>query len=110
MSKILINSTLQVILEEIDLALESDVYCSQDYLISIPDLRQSLVFYAMSRVHCRYRTVQEGGSNAPSSLEERLRVETVVRQGIQALAYKTDWRIEPVVKAASSHAQFLATH
>jgi hypothetical protein len=110
MPKILVNSTLQVILEEIDWVLESDIYCSQDYLISIPDLRQALAFYAMSRVHCRYRTVQEGNPDAPHSLEERLRVETVVRQGIQALAYKTNWRIEPVIKVASSHAQFLATH
>jgi hypothetical protein len=99
MKKILVNVTLTVIYAEVDQALEDDLYCVQSELNSIPYLRpeiirQEIVNYALRRVHCRYRMIDEARnegsftSGLSRSLEECLKVETVVRQGIQHLIHK----------------------
>lgn len=96
MSKAIVNVTMPIILEEIDNVLESEPYCSQRYLISLNHLRQDLITYTLSRVRSRIRLIESGEqlsipfSASPSALEEHLKVETVVRQGIQYLLYEAE--------------------
>jgi hypothetical protein len=103
MKKIPVNLTLTVIYAEVDQALEDDRYCVQSELNSIshlcPDLcpeiiRQEIVNYALRRIRCRYRLIDEVryrnnlNRGFSKSLEECLKVETVVRQGIHHLIHK----------------------
>jgi hypothetical protein len=121
MKKIPVNLTLTVIYAEVDQALEDDLYCIQSELNSTPHLcpetvRQEIVNYALRRIRCRYRMIDEvrNGGNLASdlarslSLEECLEVETVVRQGIQHLIHKARLEtISPIAVARS--AEFLST-
>jgi hypothetical protein len=98
MSKVLMNLTMPIIIEEIDIVLESAPYYSQHQIFSIPDLRQKLVSYTLNHVRSRYRhidqdeqTVADLRSN-PSSLEEHLQIEAVVRQGIQQLGQRVGYK------------------
>jgi hypothetical protein len=103
MKKIPVNLTLTVICTEVDQALEDDLYCVQSELNSIshfyPNLcpesiRQEIVNYALRRIRCRYRMVDEVrcrdnlSHGLSMSLEECLKVETVVRHGIHSFIYK----------------------
>jgi hypothetical protein len=103
MSKVLMNLTMPIILEEIDIVLESAPYYSQHQIFSIPDLRQKLVSYTLNHVRSRYRHIDENEQTIaalrsnPSSLEEHLQIEVVVRQGIQQLGQRVKHMPEMMV-------------
>lgn len=109
MSKILMNLTLPIIVEEINNVLATETYYSQYRIFSVPDLRQKLISYTLNHVRTRYReidrTVQSEQKlrSQPSSLEEHLQIEAVVREGIQQLVRKIeDKSIAPLSSASSS--------
>jgi hypothetical protein len=95
-AKRIINLTMPVILEEIDSILESEPYCSQIYLLPLAELRQALIIYTLSNVHCRIREIDRADEDivsfrsSPSALEEHLQVEAVILQGIQYLLYEAE--------------------
>jgi hypothetical protein len=97
MDKTFVNVTLPLIHAEVNQVLETDLYCLQSELSAIPHIRQEIVSYALRRIRCRYRLIDEkNGNSYPSSLslEEAIEVETIVRQGIQQIIYRT--RIETI--------------
>ncbi|MBD3885678.1 hypothetical protein IFO70_28610 [Phormidium tenue FACHB-886] len=110
MSKMLMNLTMPIILEEIENVLESEPYYSQ-YQIAIPDLRQKLLSYTLNHVRRRYRSIDQSEQTVavlrsnPSSLEEHLQVEAVVRQGIQQLVQRLDLSGRTATQPASSSAE-----
>lgn len=95
MSKMLMNLTMPIILEEIENVLESEP-CYLQYQIAVPDLRQKLLSYTLNHVRKRYRSIDQSEQTVtilrsnPSSLEEHLQVEAVVRQGIQQFVQRID--------------------
>jgi hypothetical protein len=87
MEKTFINLTLPLIYAEIDQVLAADLYCVQTELGDRNDIRQELASYALRRVQCRYRILQEPVDRAhlshfSRSLEEALEVEKAVRQSV----------------------------
>ncbi|NJO40010.1 MAG: hypothetical protein HC865_04850 [Cyanobacteria bacterium RU_5_0] len=93
MAKTMVNLTVPVIIEEIENVLETEPYCSCQQAFEKMDLRQELIGYTLSRVRSRYRMIDEGDkpssffNSLPTTLEERLQIEAVVRQGIQHLLH-----------------------
>jgi hypothetical protein len=89
MEKNFVNVTLSLIYSEIDQALEADLYSLQSELCTISHLRQEIANYALRRIYCRYRLVNAlKNGTASLSLEEALKVETIVRQGIQQVVHQ----------------------
>ena len=91
MAKVIVNLTLPVVKEEIDCLLET--YPDQSYrrTFANPDLCQELIAYVLSRVPNFY-TVVEAEEQASlkrtrlnRSLEQRIKIETVIHQGIQQI-------------------------
>jgi hypothetical protein len=105
MEKTFVNVTLSLIYSEIDQALEADLYSLQPELCTIPQVKQEIANYALRRICCRYRLVHGLKTDASSlSLEEALKVETIVRQGIQQVIHRSRLKaISPVSPDRSSN-------
>lgn len=94
MTKTLINLTVTVIGEEIDSIL--DTYPEYPYQLAYVslDLRQELMAYVLNRVQSVYIVVDENEQpSSPSqfqryTLEESLRREAVIHQGIHYILHK----------------------
>jgi hypothetical protein len=109
MEKTFVNVTLSLIYSEIDQALESDLYSLQSELCTISHIRQEIANYALRRIYCRYRLVHGLKTNASSlSLEEALKVETIVRQGIQQVIHRS--RLEAISPVSSERSSKLLLH
>ncbi len=98
MSHGLVNLTLPAVLQEIEYVLEEYPEHPYQTAFSLPELRQKLVAHILSNVPNRY--VVEGAQEtfgkpkvyASSPLQERLRMELVIRAGIlHILRENADW-------------------
>jgi hypothetical protein len=86
-SKIMINLTMLVILEEVDNVLALDEICAEYGGVDFDDLRQNLISYTAKRVRSRFRPIPaaERWQGQPTALEEHLNVEQIVLEGVQHL-------------------------
>jgi hypothetical protein len=99
MAKTIVNLTMPVIVEEIENILDTYQHHPYQEAFRIPDLYQELMAYVLSRVRSRYAVVDEYDRSVISSqtrlvpLEEKLRIESVIYDGIQHvfdIIWKTD--------------------
>jgi hypothetical protein len=89
MSKAVVNLTIPFVLREIEAVL--DTYTQDFYrnAFAIPELRQELVAFVLSRIPNRYMLCESGRERlyhpceSSPSLEERLRFEATIYEGIQ---------------------------
>jgi hypothetical protein len=98
MSKKIINLTSTVVAEEIENVLDTYPYHPYQQAFAIPDIRQKLAVYVLSRVRNLYTVVEEAqeiprsSSSLCNSLEQRLYIEPLVRHGIQHILQEdSDW-------------------
>jgi hypothetical protein len=94
----LINLTVPVVIQEIESVLEEYPEHPYQSAFAMPELRQKLIAHVLSHVpnHCVAEGEQELSSEpkvrTPSLLQERLRMEMVVRGGIlHILRENADW-------------------
>lgn len=98
MSKTIINLTLPVVIEETEDILDSYPYHPYQQAFSIPDMRKKLVSYVLCRVPGVYAVVEEADrasidpKSLCNSLEQRIRIENLIRQGIEQIVQENmDW-------------------
>lgn len=100
--KTVVNLTQQSVLGEIESVLDTYPYHPYQQAFAIPDLRQELIAFVLSRIPCLYYTMSEGipfaeqclpNSKLPRSpLEQQLHVQNLIHQGIYAIFQeKSDW-------------------
>ncbi|MEC4811680.1 MAG: hypothetical protein SAK29_00085 [Scytonema sp. PMC 1069.18] len=97
MSKTIINLTLSAVVGEIEDVLETYPYHPYRQLFLIPDLRQELIAYVLSRVANRYVAVEEEQKSSFKSLhlltEETLHIKVLIHKGIEKILYKKEEQI-----------------
>lgn len=109
MSNKIVNLTWEVVTQEIEDVLEAYPEYPYQAAFAIPELRQKLVAYVLSRVSNDY-TVMDDQEEQPSrsqhaylSLKERLHIEVLIRAGIhQILREKADWISQHIPKMTNS--------
>ena len=88
MTKAVVNLTLPMVVEHIETALEDYPHYPYQKAFAIPDLRQKLIAYILSRVANSY-TVLEEGENCTTfgdcSSYRKLQIENLAKQGIQEI-------------------------
>ena len=98
MAELIINLTLALIHEKIEKVL--DEHCNYFYqqAFSLPDLRQELLTYVLSRINISYIAIEEGKHQSIQSnkldqlLAKRLDLEAVIEEGIDdILPQKNKW-------------------
>lgn len=92
MSKTIINLSLPLVVQETESILETYPHHPYQQAFSIPDLRQRLICYVLSRMPGMYTVVDDteqksvDAESMCSSLEgQKLRLESLIRQGIQSI-------------------------
>lgn len=105
MSKIVFNLTLAVVTDEIEqIETVFKTYPAHPYqqAFAIPNWRQQLIAYVLSRVPNTYKSIEETEplvdlNSLPSCLERRLHIETLLYQGIwQLLQQNSDGSTHPI--------------
>lgn len=98
MSATIVNLTLPLVVEEVESVLDTYPYHPYQQAFAIPDLRQKLLAYVLSRIYNLYAAITEGtevakvSQLAHCSLEHRLSIEALVRQGIEHILQESaDW-------------------
>ncbi len=98
MSHELVNLTLPSVLQEIEYVLEEYPEHPYQTAFALPELHQKLVAHILSNVPNRYvvegaqETFGKPKAHASSPLQERLRMEMVIRAGIlHILRENADW-------------------
>ncbi len=98
MSHGLVNLTLPSVLQEIEYVLEEYPEHPYQTAFALPELHQKLVAHILSNVPNRYvvegaqETFGKPKAHASSPLQERLRMEMVIRAGIlHILRENADW-------------------
>ncbi|MBH8573266.1 hypothetical protein I8752_09595 [Nostocaceae cyanobacterium CENA369] len=104
--KTVVNLTQQTVLGEIESVLDTYPYHPYQQAFAIPDLRQELIAFVLSRIPCLYSVVSDGqvavqnldkecllNYKLPRSpLEQQLHVQNLIHQGIYAIFQeKSDW-------------------
>ena len=85
MAQKIINLTLPVVIQEIEDIFDGCFYHPYQQAFAIPELRQKLIAYVLSRVRNRYAFIEEEQatiSNNICSQEQRLHIEAVIQSGI----------------------------
>ena len=91
MTKLIVNLTLPIVKEEIECLLETYPAPSYWQTFENPDLCQELIAYVLSRVPNFYTVVEteEQAQLKPTrlshSLEQRMKIETLIHQGVQQI-------------------------
>jgi hypothetical protein len=86
MTKTIVNLTLPVVVDQIETALENYPYHPYQQAFAIPDLRQRLIAYVLSRVSNSYTVLEEKENSTHSincSADRILQIKNLVTQGIQ---------------------------
>lgn len=96
MAKTIVNLTQPIVTQEVEEVLSSYPDRPYQQAFAIPDLRQKLIAYVMTRSQVAYTAVEEEVNLNPDafrlSLEERLQMEALIHQGIhQILQEDADW-------------------
>jgi hypothetical protein len=85
MTKTIVNLTLPVVVDQIETALEDYPYHPYQQAFAIPDLRQRLIAYVLSRISNSYTVLEEGENSTHSnncSSDRILQIKNIVTQGI----------------------------
>ena len=116
MQKILVNLTLALVTEEIEIILESYPKHPYQQAFSPSGLRQDLIAYVLSRIPNTYTTIEpyESVSNqrvqVRCSSEQLLHIENLIHTGIRDVLHnydKVDYRVPQTVKSSSRIASWL---
>lgn len=107
MAKSIVNLTEPIVVQEIEEVLSK--YPDRPYqrAFAIPDLRQKLIVYVMTRSRVAYAVV-ESETNVDSrvycpSIEERLQIEALIHQGVQQIFQEdAEWAIRHLPQKVSS--------
>ncbi|WP_017651417.1 hypothetical protein [Fortiea contorta] len=104
--KTVVKLTQQSVIGEIESVLDTYPYHPYQQAFAIPDLRQELISFVLSRIPCLYYTMTEVqisqteiepdfllNSKLPRSpLEQQLHVQNLIHQGIYSIFQaKSDW-------------------
>ncbi|KYC41156.1 hypothetical protein WA1_03435 [Scytonema hofmannii PCC 7110] len=96
--KTVVNLTEQSVIKEIESILDNYPYYPYQQAFAIPDLRQELIAYVLSRIPCFYSAVEPEKAYWSSyklrrqPLEQQLHLENLIQQGIFSLIQeKSDW-------------------
>ncbi|MEB3179084.1 MAG: hypothetical protein VKL59_08670 [Nostocaceae cyanobacterium] len=96
--KTVVNITQQSVIGEIESILDTYPYHPYQQAFAIPDLRQELIAYVLSRIPCLYSAVEREkvctfNYKIPSgSIEQKVHLEHLIHQGIYSLIQeKADW-------------------
>jgi hypothetical protein len=104
--KTVVKLTQQSVLGEIESVLDTYSYHPYQQAFAIPDLRQELIAFVLSRIPCLDYTMTEGHISLPeidrefllnnklprSPLEQQLHVQNLIHQGIYSIFQdKSDW-------------------
>lgn len=96
MTKTILNLTLPAVVSIIEDVLETYPHHPYQQAFSIPDLRQELIAYVLSRVSNYYVVVEDGQQPSVNfrsivcSLKDRSCIEDLIRQGIEKIMYKQE--------------------
>lgn len=85
MTKTIVNLTLPVVVDQIETALKDYPYHPYQQAFAIPDLRQRLIAYVLSRISNYYTVLEEGENSTYSnncSSDRILQIKNIVTQGI----------------------------
>ncbi|MEC4879993.1 MAG: hypothetical protein SAL70_01415 [Scytonema sp. PMC 1070.18] len=102
-----INLTHQSVVKEIESILDNYPYYPYQKAFTIPDLRQELISYVLSRIPCYHTMASENTDwlsyNLPRQpLAQQLHLENLIHQGILAIAQaKSDWMDNHVCDTAT---------
>lgn len=88
MSKLIDALTLAVVTEEIEDVLQSSPGYDYQQVVAIPDLRQKLIAYVMSRIYNTDRVIEDEKSVINPKFvccfsKQKMQIETLIDQGIQ---------------------------
>lgn len=95
MTKTIVNSTMPIILESIEVMLTEYPANLYQQLFANPEIQQELIIYTLNQVRSRYVMVEDNDSieiknrSMLVSWEERLNIEEAIAQGIQRILQKT---------------------
>ncbi|MCC3413649.1 MAG: hypothetical protein JGK24_30060 [Microcoleus sp. PH2017_29_MFU_D_A] len=106
MQKNLVNITLGVVTEEVEIILGSYPNHPHQQVFSHSGLRQDLIAYVLSRVPNKYTAIDSGESanqkvQVRCSSEQLLQIENLIHTGIRDLLHsyqKVDYRVREEVK------------
>lgn len=90
MSKQIINLTSNLVTKEIENVLDTYPHHPYQQAFAIPDIRQKLTAYVLSRTRNLYTVVEDTqemprSGSLGNSLEQRLYIEPLIRHGIQQI-------------------------
>lgn len=99
MTKAIVNLSLPLVMQEAEAVLETYPHHPYRQAFSIPDMRQKLICYVLSRMPGLYTVVEEterslmNTTSMCSSLDDRkCQIETLIRQGIPSILNEhLDW-------------------
>ena len=96
--KTVVNLTEQSVIGEIESVLDTYSYHPYQQAFAIPDLRQELIAYVLSRIPCFYSAVEREQlctldyKFPRDCLEQRIRLEHLIHEGIYSIMQeKSDW-------------------
>lgn len=98
MTRTIVNLALSVVIREIEDVLDLYPYHPYQQAVSIPELRQRLISYVLSRIPGHYAVVDDGlelaidTTSLYTSTGERLQIESLIHQGIERILQEdSDW-------------------
>jgi hypothetical protein len=96
--KTVINLTKESVIADIESVLDTYSYYPYQKTFAIPELRQELITYVVSRIPCFYEsTVKENACDwsdklPRNPLEHKIHIENLIHQGIQSIIKeKSEW-------------------
>ena len=100
MSKVLTNLTLPSVVQVIEEVLE--IYPDHPYqqVFAIPEMRQKLTAFVLTRIHNIYAAIDEPteqhsyADSVPIPNEERLHIESIVHQGIHTVLSENPMKMQ----------------
>jgi DNA-binding response OmpR family regulator len=100
--KIVVNLTAPIVAKEVETILETYPYQTQLHFESTPGMREELIAYVLSRVHCVHIAVYSkdlvtlSHKTLPYSTEKKLHIESIIHKGIQHVLHKHEVNLHPV--------------
>lgn len=97
MTKMIVNLTMPVVLEEIDRILRNYPYYPYQQVFTLPSRRQKLVTYVLSRLPGLYAVVEDSDQRDESSphyctTDQKQQINILLHQGIQhIISNEHDW-------------------
>ncbi|MDX2217092.1 MAG: hypothetical protein SFY66_27745 [Oculatellaceae cyanobacterium bins.114] len=98
MTKTIVNLALSVVIKEIEDALDSYPYHPYQQTFSVPEMRQRLISYVLSRVPGHYTVVDDSEevfidtASLCTSTTEKLQIEALIHTGIERILQEdSDW-------------------